>query len=285
VTGDPLLVRTLLACYPAGWRRRYGDEYAQMLCDMHIHRRPVLILDSLRGAARAHGGLLMSTRSPMTTALWAAGLFAVAGTGFQKVAEDLGDRAGGVYAWLVAAAAVAFLALVAAATPTGVALLRGRDVGAWKYVSVPVVGAAAWFGVLRLAQAISDGHGGHSTANVAGFALVAVAGIAVVAATAWAASTVLRRLPAAQPARLRPVALLVLAAGMAISTVAALIWGLRVRAVDPSAFRGDHGLLATPFLPSWIGALLLMAVATALATAAGRRQLAGDSLIGHGRRP
>jgi hypothetical protein len=285
VTADPLLVRTLVACYPAGWRRRYGDEYAQMLCDLRIHRRPVLILDSLRGAARAHGGVLMSTRSPMTTAVWAAGLFAVAGTGFQKLAEDFSGRAGGVYAWLVAAATVAFLALVAAAAPTAVALLRGRDTGAWKYVAVPVVGVAVWFGILRLAQTISDGQHVHSAANIAGFALVAVAAIAVVAATAWAASTVLRRLPAAQPARLRPVALLVLAAGMAMSTVAALIWGLRVRATEPSAFRGDHGLLATPFLPNWIGALVLMAAATALAATAGRRQLAGDALIGHGSRP
>jgi hypothetical protein len=285
VTGDPLLVRGLLACYPVGWRRRYGDEYAQMLCDLHIHRRPVLILNSLRGAVRAHGGVLMSTRSPMTTAVWAAGLFAVAGTGFQKISEDFGGRAGGVYEWLVAAVAVAFLALVAAAAPTGVALLRGRDVAAWKYVAVPVIGVAAWFGVLRIAQAISDNHSEHSAENLAGFALVAVAAIAVVAATAWAASMVLRRFPVAQPARLRPVALLVLAAGMAMSTLAALIWGLRVRATDASAFRGDHGLLATPFLPNWIGALVLMAAATALAAAAGRRQLAGDALIGHGSRP
>jgi hypothetical protein len=277
VTGDPRLVRALLACYPESWRRRYGQEYAQLLCDLGVHRRPRLIVNSLRGAWDAQlteGGLRMSTHSPMSTAVWATGLFTVAGIGFQKLSEDLTGVAGTVYTLLVAAAAVALLALVAAAAPTAAALLRGRDTGAWKYVAVPVVGAAAWYGVLRLALAISHGHGVHTAANLTAVALVAVAGIAVVAATAWAAATVLRRVPAAEPTRLRPTALIVLAAGMAASTIIALIWGLRVHTSAPTAFHGDHGIVATPFMPSWIATVVLMAAATAFATTAGRRQLA-----------
>jgi hypothetical protein len=276
MTGDPRLVRALLACYPVGWRHRYGDEYAQLLCDLRVGRRPTLILDSLRGAVRAHGGALMSRRSPITVAVWAAGLFTVAGIGFQRFAEDFTDVAGGVYAFLVVAAAAALLALAVAAAPTAVALLRGRDTGAWKYVAVPVVGVAVWYGVLRLAVAVRGDHGVRSAPNVTGFVLIAVVGIAVVAATAWAAATVLNRVPAASPARLRPAALLVVAAGMAVTTVAALVWGLRVRADDPAGFRGDHGILATPFVPSWIVAVAMMAVATGLAATAGRRQLAAD---------
>ncbi|GAA5194049.1 hypothetical protein GCM10023322_57490 [Rugosimonospora acidiphila] len=275
MTGDPWLVRALLACYPPAWRRRYGDEYAQLLCDLRIHRRPRLIVNSLAGAIHtqlSQGGL-MSSRSPMTTAIWATGLFTVAGIGFQRLAEDFTGVAGIAYPLLIAAAGVALLALVAAAAPTAVALLRGRDTGAWKYLAVPVVGAAAWYGVLRLALAISHGHGVHSAPNVTGFTLVAVAGIAVVAATAWAAAIVLRRVPADQPARLRPTALIVLAAGMATTTVVALIWGLRVHANNPTAFHGDQGMLATPFVPSWIATVVLMAAATAFAAMAGRRQL------------
>jgi hypothetical protein len=277
VTGDPWLVRALLACYPVGWRRRYGEEYAQLLCDLRVHRRPALIVDSLRGALhsqRNQGGPLVSTRSPMTTAVWATGLFTVAGIGFQKLAEDFAGVTGAVYPLLIGAAAVALLALVAAAAPTAVALLRGRDAGAWRYVAVPVLGVAAWYGVLRLALAISHGHGVHPPATITGFALVAVAGVAVVAATAWAAGTVLRRVPADQPTHLRPAALVVLAAGMAVTTLVALIWGLRVAASDPTGFHGDQGILATPFVPSWITTVVLMAAATALATIASRRQLA-----------
>jgi predicted membrane protein len=276
VTGDPRLVRTLLACYPAGWRQQYGDEYAQLLCDLRIARRPALIVDSLRGAVRAHGGVLMSSRSPMTVTVWATGLFTVAGIGFEKLSEDFNGIAGGIYTLVVAAAAVTLLALVIAAGPTASALLRGRDTGAWKYVAVPVVGVAIWYGVLRLALAFSGDHGVHSAPNVTGFALIAVVGVAVVAATAWAAAIVLNRVPATPPAGLRSAALLAVAAGMAVTTVAALIWGLQVHADDPVGFRSDHGVLATPLVPSWILAVLLMAVASGLAVNAGRRQLAAD---------
>jgi len=61
---------------------------------------------------------------------------------------------------------------------------------------------------------------------------------------------------------------------MSLITVLALIWGLRVQTSVPSVFQGDHGILATPFVPSWLAAVVLMAAATVLATMAGRRQLA-----------
>jgi hypothetical protein len=270
VSGDVRLVRALVACYPAGWRRRYGEEYAQLLYDLRIHRRPALIVDSLRGAVRAHGGVLMSGDSPMTVVVWAAGLFTVAGIGFAKLAEDSPGAGGSMYALLVAGAALALLALAAAAAPSAVALISARDAGAWKYPAVPVVGAGAWYGVVRLALAFSAGHSVHSAPNVAGFVLIAVTGIAVVAATAWAAATVLRRVPAAQPARLRMSAVVAVAGGMAVATVAALIWGLQVRSA--AGFRADQGLLATPFVPSWIAVVVALATATVLAALAGRRR-------------
>ena len=280
MTGDPRVVRLLLACYPSGWRRRYGPEYGQLLCDLRVQRHPLLILDSLHGALRAQlapGGLLMSARSPMTTAVWAVGLFTVAGIAFQKLSEDLtgagGSTADALRAWLVAAAAVSMLALLVATAPTGVALLRGRDRRAWGYVAVPVVGAAAWFGVVRALRAVGQPGGVHSGANLAVVAVVVLAGVGVVAATAWAASAVLRRVPAEQPARLRPVALVVLAVGMGATAVLALAWGLSVRAGDPGVVSGDQGLVATPFVPSWVATVVLLAAAAALAAVAGRRQI------------
>jgi hypothetical protein len=269
VSGDVRLVRALVACYPVGWRRRYGDEYAQLLCDMRAHRRPVLILDSLFGAVRAYGGVVVSRRSPMAVVVWATALFTVAGTGFAKLAEGFTGRAGAMYGLLVASAAAALLALAAAAMPTAVVLVRGRYAGTWKYVAVPFVGAAIWYAVLRLALAFSDGHGVHTAPNVAGFILVAVAGVAVVAATAWAAVVVLARVPAPQPARLPGVATAVTAAGMGVATIAAVVWGLQVR----SAAADHGGLLATPFMPSWIGVVVGFAAAAVLAARSSRRQL------------
>jgi len=269
---DGRLIRALVTCYPAGWRRRYGDEYAQLLRDLDIHRRPGLIVDSLLGAVRAHGGVLMTRNHPMNVAIWATGLFTVAGIGFAKLAEDVSGFADGTYALLGSAAAVALLALVVAAAPTAVALIRDGHRRAWRYLAVPFMGAAVWYGVLRLALAISDGHRVHSAPNVAGFVLIAVTGTAVVAATAWAACEILRRVPTAPPARLRRVALITIPAAMAVATVSAVVWGLQVRSADPAGFSGDHGLLATSFVISWIGVVAALAAATVLASLASRRR-------------
>jgi hypothetical protein len=276
VSRDVRLVRALVACYPSGWRRRYGDEYAQLLCDLRIHRRPTLIVDSLRGAVRAHGGALMASRSPMTIVVWAAGLFTVAGIGFAKLAEDFTDRGGSAYALLVGAAAVALLALAAAAAPTAAALLGGRAAGARKYLAVPVGGALVWYGAVRLALAVSAGHGVHSAWNRAGFVLIGATGVAVVAATAWAAATVLHRVPTASPAWLWPAAVWTVVGGMAVATLAAVIWGLQVRSTDPSGFHGDQGFLATPFVPNWIALVVALAAATALAGMAGMAELRAE---------
>jgi len=79
MSGDLRLVRALVACYPAGWRRRYGEEYQIVRASSGIHRHPGMVFDSLRGAVRAHGGALMTDPSPTTVLVWAAGLFTVAG--------------------------------------------------------------------------------------------------------------------------------------------------------------------------------------------------------------
>jgi hypothetical protein len=276
MSDDARLVRALVACYPAGWRRRYGDEYAQLLRDLRIHRRPALIVDSLRGAVRAHGGVFMASNSPMTVLVWAAGLFTVAGIGFAKLAEDF-TGARGSYTVLAVASAVALLALIVAVVPSAVALVRGHDAGAWKYLAVPIVGALLWYGVLRVALTISDGHGVHSAPNVAGFLLIAVTGIGVVAATAWAAATVVRRAPGDRTARLRPAASTAVAGGMAMATIAALVWGLRVRSGTPAVFHGEYGILATPFVPSWIAVVVALGASAVLAGLGARRQLTAAS--------
>ncbi|BFU45678.1 hypothetical protein [Krasilnikovia sp. MM14-A1004] len=274
MSGDGLLVRALVACYPAGWRRRYGEEYAQLLCDLGIHRHPLLIVDSLSGAVRAHGGVLVSRGSPMTVVVWAVGLFTVGGLGFAKLAEDVSGEARGMYTLMVLAAATTMLALMVAAAPTALALIRGGHRDVWKFVAVPFMGAAAWYGILRLAQVIAAGHEVRSAPNVAGFVLIAFAAIGVVTATAWAATEVLRRVPAVQPARLGPVARMVVAAGMVVATIAALVWGLQVRSHDAAGFRGDHGILATPFVVNWIVVVAVLAAAAALAALTIRRPAA-----------
>jgi hypothetical protein len=281
---DPILVRALLACHPRSWRQRYGEEFAAVLTDSlgpaRWTRRPSIVLDVLRGAVdarlSANGGALMPRRSPLSMAVWAAGLFTVAGVSFQKLTEDqtVGSAAGTRWAsdTLIVAAAIALGALVVAAVPTAVAMARGGSHGTLWLLAVPPLAIAAWFGVLRIAFLIARGHSVHSAPNVLAAALVFGSGVVVVAAIAWAATVVLRRVPAPGAARLRAVALAALAVGMAVSTAACLAWGLILRTADPAGFAAHDGILATPFLPGWILTVVLMATATGLAVNASRGQ-------------
>ena len=273
MSSDRRLVRALLGCYPPAWRQRYGEEYAQLLCDLRVHRRPRLMVDSLLGAARVHGGLLMSTRSPFALPIWAAALFTAAGIGFAKLAEDFSGVATTAHTAVIVASAVVLLALAAMAAPAAAVLVRGRAAGAWKYVAVPLVAAAAWYGVVRAATAMAAGHAVHSGPNVAAFALIAVTGLGVLAATAWAATRVLQRVPVAGTGRLRSSAVTAMAIGMAGATVAVLVWGLRVRTTDPAVFHSSQGLLATSFTFSWIAVVIALCAASVLSAVAARHHL------------
>jgi hypothetical protein len=278
------LVHALVRCHPRRWRERYGEEYTALLNDLITgtgpHERLRIVANALAGALDARlapiGGTTMST-SPLTTAVWAAGLFTVAGIGFQKLTEDPGP--GGhpamslSFTLLVVAAAVALAALVATALPAAGRMLRGQAAGAWLPAAVPLVAVAAWFGLIQLGRHIAGSRDVHSGPGVAAAVLVFGSGLGVVAATAAAATTVLRRVGPAGPPRLRPIGLTVLGAGMAVATLACLAWGLAVHSAQPSRFSGHDGLLAGPFTASWITVLVLMAAATAMAARAASRQL------------
>lgn len=286
MSGDSRLVRGLLRCYPSRWRRRYGDEYVALLCDVVAdapwRRRPLIVVNVLRGAldARVHsfGGADMTSRSPLTTAIWATGLFTVAGIGFQKLSEDAaGARVTGhpsiiwSFALIVIGAAVALAAIVTAAAPAAIAITRGRWRDTWSLLIVPPIAFGAWYGVLQAARAIARGHTVHSGPEVTAAALVVASGVGVVAATAWAAALTLRRVAVDDgSARLRTATMHTLVAGMAATTLACLIWGLSVWSANPPDFGAHAGMLASPFIPTWLTIVSLMALATALAAKASR---------------
>ena len=284
MSDDPTLVRALLACYPSRWRRRYGDEYAALLHDHLDLRIPALGVDRRRSPR--------SDRCPPAPE-------GVVHVSYPDNHRDLGDRrvhrrrhrlpeadrrpgvrdrgdrhpaVGWSFNLLVIASLIALAAIVIAALPTAAAMVRGRANGAWPYVAVPFVAFAAWYGVLRLAFLLAAHHSVHSAPNIIAALIVIVAGLGVVAATAWAVSTVVARVPATASPRLRRAAIRALAAAMAATTAAGIVWGIAVHAADPSRFASRDGILASPFIPSWIAILVIMAVATALSVRAARRE-------------
>jgi len=285
VSRPPAPVRALVACYPVAWRRRYGTEYTILLHDMFTgsprRRWPGLLTNAIGGALDARltsGRRTVMTRTPVGIAIWATALFVVGGLALQRISEQSGTGGTGgaaaqidvAFGILVAAAIVALAAVVALALPAAVALIRGRDHGAWWPVAVPVAAVAVWFGLLPLARTMAAGHAVRSGPTLGAAAIVFGSGAGVVAVTAWAATRILGRVPAPAPARLRPIALTVATAGMAVTTLASAAWGALVWNARPVGM-GAQGILSTPFVPNLILVVLAMALATAGGALATRR--------------
>jgi hypothetical protein len=249
-------------------------------------RRTALVANVVYGAIDARvnrEGPFMSerVRVPIVMAVWAAGLFGIAGVGFQKLTEypELREAAsehvavGASYNVLRVVAAVAVAALLVAVVPPVVSLLKSWPAGTLRFVAVPPLALAIWVGTLSVAGLLARGHSVHSVVNVTAVTTVVVLGFGVVGATAWTSSKVLRRAQVRAMPRLRAVSLPVVAGAMAATTLACLAWGVALRAGDPAEFTSDDGLLAISVPASWLATTLVMAGATAFAVIASRREM------------
>jgi hypothetical protein len=289
------LVPLLLRLYPARWRERYGNEFADLLDDC----QPSLwdLCDVLRGAvdAQLHIDLLLERIPPMRDQLrraeitvfcaWIA--FVIAGLAFQKVSEydDFLNAAhaspliGASYLALEVGAVVALLAVLAGGLPLALSALRhalaarrgdvllllGVPVLAFMglvmygYVGLQVVGSAA------TPSSASAGPTPQGKALFLGLIGVLILGAA---ASSWAVSTAISR-SAVDPHwyRFARLPALVTVLSLAVMCVATVTWGLALRAERPQLFTGDDGIVATSTALSWliIAAVMLLATLVALA--------------------
>ena len=296
---DPLFVRAVLRLYPRPWRDRYGAEFASLLIDMtgaaSWPARASLLADAASGALDARlnslGGRTMPDpiRRSIATVACAVMVFAIAGTGFQKMTEypDFRDAArahaaiGVSFDILQAAAILAGVAVLAGALPIAWSVIRQAVTARRRDLILPLIIAPAavigWLAVTRIVVSLTRHPPVHSGPNIAAVTVIALLGAAVAVVCAWAAVAVLRRADLA-PGILRPqvVPMAVVGACMAVATGADLSWGLAVRAADGALFRGDNGLVATPLPPSWAGGVVVLAavtVVTAVATVRAARAL------------
>jgi hypothetical protein len=249
-------------------------------------RRLLVLVNVVRGALDARTnpeGPLVSKRVgvPIAAVVWAAGLFGLAGIGFQKITEypDFKEAAeqhaavGWSYTIVVWAAGAAAVFVVLAGLPVSLALVRERPPGYVKVLAVPSVAVVAWFGSLPLAYLLASGHSVHSPANLTAVAVVVALSLGVVAAVAWAAAAVERRAQVRAVPRMRPIVLIVVAGAMAATTFACAAWGIALRTGDPAEFNSNDGLLAASLPASWAAITLAMAAATMLAIIACRREM------------
>jgi hypothetical protein len=299
VNPDPLeparLVRGLLRMYPAEWRERFADEFAAVLVAVLAggarRRHPGrlrIVLDVAAGAVDAHiHRSFQAGRKPMPdrvrtsaqVAFCAFVLFCVAGTGFQKMTEDLRFQAvarthaalGWSFGVVVYGAIAAAVFVAAGSLPVLLAIGRQALAGRRdlrRLLILPPAAVIAWvgivFGVTRLDQSPR-----HSPANFAAFVLVVVA--LQVAAALSAGALVIASRRAELPARIKRaqwVPMSGLSVAMVAVTVGDLVWGLSLHAQAPGLFRSDNGLLATSLPVTWVSTLAVMGLASAIAVAA-----------------
>lgn len=299
-------MRFLLRLYPAGWRARYGEEFAALLEDQPL--TPRIALDTLLGALDAHvvalgshgrTGMVNRLRSSQIAVFCAYIAFVVAGMGFQKMTEYddfMSARrhtlVGVPFDVVVAGAAVSLLAVLAGGVPLALSALRyAWDRKRWDIallLATPALALALLLGygafLLHIANTGSaqfsrSAQSGVSLRDKVFFALL-VGGFAVAAvASTWAVCVAIRRAEiAASLFRFARIPALVTAVIMLTVAIATLIWGLGLRGAEPGLLSGDDGVLATNTMLSWLAIVAVMALSSLVALVASLRglRIAGD---------
>lgn len=284
--------------FPTGWRERYGVEFGALLdqtpatprvvfdvlvaaVDAHVHptgprRRWPLMIERLRWSEL------------VVFACWV--VFVVAGLAFQRMTEGAPFSViaagqpvvGWAFAAIVGGAVVSLLAVSAAGIPIAIAIARSaverhrpRQIG---LLAVPPIALAIWLGLTLLLVSNGDPPSDGPWRVVAFLAWVGVfvlaalgstVAVSVAALEAEVDGTLYRR--AGWPAAATVVA-------MAVVVAAVAVWGGAVAIVAPAAFWGAEGILGTSTTLTWLGAVLVMGGATAVAARAlmrARREPAG----------
>jgi len=280
---------TLLALFPAAWRRRYGDELDALILDMHADGRRTgahLQLDLLRAAARERlrggGDPGRRMRGGASLVLWAWALFVVAGAIVAKTSEHWQQALPGQAAAHVAFTAFTVIAVVVAAAIAGgvaiplPAVWRLVREGGWPRLRRRV----AWASGLTVTAAMATvalvvwAHGltpadrnGHDQLFATGFVAWGVLVVACLFAWTAVATRIVADIRCDRTV-LRVQAWLApgVAFAMAAMTAAMLVWWAVVGARSPGALTGGSAVAhPSPLVPELALAAVLMVVATVIA--------------------
>lgn len=284
---------TLLALYPAAWRRRYGSELDALIVDMHADGRDTgwrVGADVLRAAARErlrgghHGDPSRRISGGASLVLWAWALFVVAGAIVAKTSEHWQRALPGppssianfAYGGLTAVAIMAATLVTIGIALTLPAATRFLREGGWPRIrfralvaaTLTVLAAPATVALVTWAHRLTVlDRNGHDAMYTGAF--LCWAALIVAALLAWTAvATAVARGMQCGRALLRAQALLapIVALLMAAMTVATVAWWAVVGHDSPAVLTGGsadvHG---SAFVPQLVVAAALMLIATAIA--------------------
>jgi hypothetical protein len=216
--------------------------------------------------------------------------FVVSGMAFAKMVEydDFSDVTHGnavvmtAFNTLVAGAYVALLAVLVGGLPLGFAAVRyALSARRWRILALlatPLLAFAALVGYGALAtQVIAPTF--HTGSGVTPGNVVLFVGLGLVFALG-AAFSVYGVARAVRKSEISPrllafarIPALVTTLAMAVVTVALIVWGIALRAAAPDLFGAGEGILATNVALNWLGVVVVMTLATIIATGAAARSL------------
>jgi hypothetical protein len=296
-TPHPISTRLMLRLFPRPWRDRYGAEFGALLDE--LRPRPSVFFDVLVAAldTRLHANEPARRWPPLSErlrhselAIFAAWVcFAVAGSGFAKLTEDppfTTLRAnqlvvGLAFDAVLGGAIVSLLALLAAGVPIGVAIaldaLRRRLPSQLALLATPLVAIGIWT-LLTVGLVSAAGSAPADPTRLVFFFVWVGAFVAAVAAGTVALSVAALNAQVDSRVYMRAVPIAYVAvAGMAVVTVAVVLWAIGLLASDPATFWGYQGILASSTALSWLAIVFVMAAATAVAVRAAARLRAAGS--------
>lgn len=284
-----------LRCYPAAWRKRYGEELKDLILatsgegGVPWRTRADLLRSGAFERLRNFGlggdsPAADQVRAGALIVLCAWAIFLVGGFTLQRFAENWSTLRPDTAVTTAQAAFVAVQALapiaglivllgIAAALPSMLSLLRA---GRWQEIRRPIVRAIPFtlaaivsFMVIAVWAHQLDGpqRNGHDAAYAAGFVAMALICCACLCAWTVAAVAVARRIELTSML-LRVQARLAAAASLAMLTItlATGVWWATLAGNAPWVLHGDNAAgPASPVTPQLLVAGTLMAFATALA--------------------
>jgi hypothetical protein len=294
--------RLALHLFPSAWQERYGAEFGALLdqtpptgrvvfdvlvaaVDAHVHptgprRRWPLMIERLR------------ISELVVFACWV--VFVVAGLAFQRMTEGAPfapiavaqPLVGVPYAAIVAGAVVSLVAVVVGGVPVALAIARAALARrAWRQLgllAVAPISLAIWIGLTLLLVSVGDPPadgawraiidvGVPLLGNAAFLIWIGIFILAVIASTVAASAAALDAEIDASLYRRAAIPAVVTALAMVVVATAVVLWGIGVALVAPAIFWGSEGILGGSTALTWLGVVVAMGAAAAVAIRAAVR--------------
>ena len=278
----------LLRLYPQAWRARYEEEFLALLdaCPFSLWT----IWDVCLGAidARLHFTDVTGRMLPFMNRLRAASItvfcayisLVVAGLAYGKMVEyddfqnliNNDPQVRFSYYALYTGAIIALLAVLVGGLPIAWAAARYAYANRrWRLLSlfaVPPVSFVIWMGYTLIAVSrMADNHVPRPLPErlLLPGAFIGLFLLAAIASTAAVSIIVQRSQVSEKLFRFARIPAVITTLGMALVLVSIIFWGIATRAADPALFSENNGILATNTTLSWVGIIVAMALAVAIA--------------------